>query len=215
MLKKEIAGVVRGDPNRTRELILAAALVEFSEKGLGGARIEIIAQSAGVNKQALYYHFGNKEDLFQATLEYGYRIIREFERGLVSYSTDPKENMASLVAAFFDTMNGHRHVGDLVAEENRLRGRHLFRSSRAKDLTSPFVEQVKEVYSEGVKKKVFRPGLDPEQLWITIVSIVQFYFSNMYTLSHILNNDLNKSTMLGRRREHVVEFVLSAIISHA
>jgi TetR/AcrR family transcriptional regulator len=213
MLEKEPAGVVRGDPDRTRKLILEAALLEFSEKGLGGSRIDTIAQSAGVNKQALYYHFGNKEDLFRATLEYGYRKIREFEKALASSSTDPEESMAGVIMAFFDAINNNRHVGALVTEENRLRGRHLFKSREAQDLTSPFVEQVRKIYSEGVDRKIFRSGIDPEQLWITIVSMVQLYFTNMYSLSHILNKNLDEDEMLRRRRKHVVEFILSAILA--
>ena len=199
MLEKEPTGVVRGDPERTRKLILEAALLEFSEKGLGGSRIDVIARNAGVNKQALYYHFGNKDDLFRVTLEYGYGKIREFERSLVSFSPDPKENMAGVIVAFFDAMNNNRHAGALVTEENRLRGRHLFKSRQAKDLTSPFVEQVRKIYSEGVDKGIFRPGIDPEQLWITIVSVVQLYFTNIYSLSHILNRNLDDSAMLLRK----------------
>jgi TetR/AcrR family transcriptional regulator len=54
------------DPERTREKILDAAVVEFGEHGYAGARISAIAQRAGVNQQLISYYFDGKEGLYQA-----------------------------------------------------------------------------------------------------------------------------------------------------
>ncbi len=59
----------RRDPERTRTALLDAALAEFAEKGLAGARVDEIAARAGVNKQMISYHFGGKEGLYQALHE--------------------------------------------------------------------------------------------------------------------------------------------------
>jgi TetR/AcrR family transcriptional regulator len=56
----------RRDPERTRERILAAALVEFGDKGFGGARVSRIAAQAGVNQQLISYYFGGKAGLYKA-----------------------------------------------------------------------------------------------------------------------------------------------------
>jgi len=56
------------DPEATKARILAAALREFSAKGIAGARVDAIAASAQVNKRMLYYYFGSKEGLFQEIL---------------------------------------------------------------------------------------------------------------------------------------------------
>src|SRR4051794_40431118 len=58
----------------TRAKILKSALREFAQLGLRGARVDVIATGAGINKQALYYHFGNKEALYRATLASVYDI---------------------------------------------------------------------------------------------------------------------------------------------
>src|SRR5437879_2231275 len=60
--------VVVRDPKRTRERILAAALKEFSTKGLAGARVDRIARRARINKRMLYHYFGHKDDLFREIL---------------------------------------------------------------------------------------------------------------------------------------------------
>ncbi|MBE1531106.1 TetR family transcriptional regulator [Actinomadura algeriensis] len=55
----------RLDAERTRRLLLDAALDEFSAKGFAGARVQDIADRAGVNKQLISYHFGGKEGLYR------------------------------------------------------------------------------------------------------------------------------------------------------
>ena len=57
-----------GDAKASRERIFAAATSEFAGHGIAGARIDRIAQSAGVNKQLIYAYFGNKRSLFDAVL---------------------------------------------------------------------------------------------------------------------------------------------------
>ncbi|HYS42257.1 MAG TPA: helix-turn-helix domain-containing protein, partial [Pseudonocardiaceae bacterium] len=52
------------DADRSRRLLLAAALDEFAAKGFAGARVQEIAARAGVNKQLINYYFDSKEGLY-------------------------------------------------------------------------------------------------------------------------------------------------------
>jgi TetR/AcrR family transcriptional regulator len=60
-----VAGRER-NPDRSRERLLAAAVEEFSAKGFAGARVEAIAQRAGLNKQLISHYFGGKDGLYRA-----------------------------------------------------------------------------------------------------------------------------------------------------
>ncbi len=55
--------------DRTRKLILRAAIREFSAHGLAGARTDAIAESAKVNKALLYYYFKSKKGLYAAAID--------------------------------------------------------------------------------------------------------------------------------------------------
>jgi AcrR family transcriptional regulator len=57
------------DTDKTKQLLLDAAVQEFAEHGLQGARVDRIAKSAGVNKERIYQYFGNKEQLFSRVLD--------------------------------------------------------------------------------------------------------------------------------------------------
>jgi len=60
---------MKRDAAATRERILAAATIEFAERGLAGARIDRIAAGATSNVRLLYAHFASKENLFALTLD--------------------------------------------------------------------------------------------------------------------------------------------------
>lgn len=203
--------VIRGNPEHTRDLILSASLDEFAMNGYGGGRIDEIAKKAGVNKQALYYHFQSKDGLYRATLEYGYELVRSFDPHLEGSDAPPPERLAELIASYFDNVRDHQNVVALVAEENRLQGRHLHDSAVVSTVNAPFVDQVAAIYRDGVADGSFRDGVDAQQLWITIVSEAQFYFSNAYTMSYILKADILSDAMVARRKAHIVAFILAGL----
>jgi AcrR family transcriptional regulator len=68
--RKITAARVGRNPDRTRQLILDAALKEFAARGFAGARVDVIARRAAVNKRMLYHYFQDKQGLFKAVLRY-------------------------------------------------------------------------------------------------------------------------------------------------
>src|SRR5487761_999524 len=71
LLARSSAVVAAGNAPRSvraaarREAILEAALDEFSARGFAAARLDDVAQRAGVAKGTIYLHFDDKESLFQ------------------------------------------------------------------------------------------------------------------------------------------------------
>jgi len=82
--------VVVRDPKRTRERILAAALAEFSTKGLAGSRVDAIARRARVNKRMLYHYFGHKDDLFREIMR---RKLEQRRTWAAAAPDDPGETL--------------------------------------------------------------------------------------------------------------------------
>src|SRR6478736_3761334 len=88
--------VLQRDPERTRTAILEAATKEFAENGMGGARVDAIAERAGTNKRMLYHYFGDKEQLYLHVLEDAYVGIRTAERALQIGDRSPEEGIGDL-----------------------------------------------------------------------------------------------------------------------
>jgi len=199
------------DPQRTRRRILEAATAEFARYGLGGARIDRIARRAGANKRMLYYYFGDKDSLFLAALEARYAHIREAERALRLEHLAPRAALERLVRFTWDYCLAHPEFITLLNSENLHKGRHLGRSKRVRAMHSPLVGMLREVLRRGARAGLFRRGIDPVQLYISIAGEGYFYLSNRYTLSRIFGRDLMAPRALAARARHISQIILNAV----
>ena len=95
------------DPDRTRDRILDAAVVEFGEHGFAGARISAIASRAGVNEQLISYYFDSKEGL--------YRTLQDRWRLTSADASRPELPIADVVAAFLRLNVEQRSYARLLA----------------------------------------------------------------------------------------------------
>jgi TetR/AcrR family transcriptional regulator len=97
------------DPERTRRALLDAALVEFADKGRGGARVSDIAARAGVNKQLISYYFGGKDGLYAALVEHWLQREAEF--------APPDLPLEELVARYVEDSVDHRDIHRIFIRE--------------------------------------------------------------------------------------------------
>lgn len=199
------------DPGRTRARILEAATREFARYGLGGARVDRIAAKARANKRMLYYYFGDKEGLFLAALEERYAHIRNAERALRLEHLEPRAALKRLVAFTWDYFLEHPEFMTLLNSENLHKGRHVRRSRRVREMHSPLVETLRAILRRGEEQGLFRKGVDPVQLYISIAGEGYFYLSNRYTLSRIFSRDLMAPRALAGRSRHITQMVLNAL----
>lgn len=198
----------RHQPAAAHHNILVAATAEFAAKGLEGARMDEIAARAGVNKRMLYHYVGNKEALWLAVLERTYEAMRDEERRLDVGSLPPLEGMRRLIEFNGAYCRDHPELLALLNNENLHHARYLRGSQRVKNLHSLLVEQIADLLERGRAQGVFRSGVDPVELYITIAAIGYFYFSNVHTLSAIFDRDLGATAARQRHLDHTVEVVL-------
>ncbi len=210
-MAKSPARAHRRDPDRTREAILAAAQHEFAAKGLSGGRVDAIARRARANKRMIYHYFGNKDGLYLAALERVYEDLRGTEKTLDLAHLAPEAAIRRLVEFTFDYSRQHPELISLINNENLHRARHLRKSRKVRELHSPFVALIDDILRRGVAAGVFRPGLDPVELYITIAAVGYFYLSNNWTLSAIFGRALGTDAACRKRKKHNVDVILNAI----
>lgn len=196
------------DADRSQGIILAAARDEFAEHGLGGARVDRIAERAGLNKRLIYYYFEDKEKLFQAVLEQTYRDIRTEELKLRLQDLEPATAVRRLIEFTWQYYFDHPEFITLLNSANLHRARHLSESKRARELNSPVIETLGAVLERGRKEGVFRGGVDPVQLYVSIAGLAYFYLSNSHTLSAIFGRDLLSHKARAERLSHMTDVIL-------
>jgi AcrR family transcriptional regulator len=196
------------DPERTRSDILEVATREFAEKGLAGARIDVIAEAMRTSKRMIYYYFGSKEGLYIAVLEEAYRRIRAIEANLHLEDLPPEDALRRLVGFTVDYQLANPDFIRLVMTENIHRGEYLKQSKSIQKLNVPAIEGLRRVYERGVAAGVFRVGIDPVDLHMSISALSVFNVANRHTFSIIFQRDLESPAALIARRDSIVEMVV-------
>lgn len=199
------------DPEGMRQRILDAATAEFANHGFGGARIDRIAKVAGANKRMIYYHVGNKEDLYLKVLEDTYDSIRAAERLLNLETLAPLQALIRLLEFTWQHYFDHPEFLALLSIENMHRARFLKKSRKVKELHSPFVALIGDILRRGEADGTLRPGIDPVQLYISIASLCWFYLSNNRTLSTIFGRDLLDPEAKKARLAHMTDLLAAAL----
>jgi len=200
------------DADRSQNTILAAARDEFAEFGLGGARMDRIAERAGLNKRLIYYYFEDKEKLFEAVLEQAYLHIREAERELKLLDLKPADAVRRLVEFTWNYYLDHPEFLTLLNSANLHKARHLQGSDRVREMNSPLIAMLGEILERGRKEGSFRGGIDPVQLYVSIAALSYFYLSNSFTLSSIFGRDLLAAKARSERLSHMCDVILGYVL---
>ena len=199
------------DAEATRNRILEAAKKEFARDGLGGARVDVIAERALANKRMIYHYFDSKEGLFQTVLENAYLDIRTAEQKLNLDHLDPVAALERLVRFTWDYYLKNPEFITLVNSENLHRAKHLKKSDVLQTYSRRFVAMVGAILTRGVAAGVFRPGVDPIQLNITIAAIGYYYLTNRFTGSILFEKDMMAKEALDERLRFNIETILRLV----
>lgn len=152
------------DPERTRERILCAALKEFAAKGFAGARVDVIARRAAINKRMLYHYFGEKEGLFKAVLR---RKITERQSWAETSSGEPEETLPFWFQAACKDPDWIRLLEWEALQEGN---KKLIDVSERRAAVTRGLERLRQRQARGQISAM----LDPRHVMLTIRSLTMF-----------------------------------------
>jgi AcrR family transcriptional regulator len=209
-----VAPIPRRTTNTKRDTIsrlLEVAKMEFTDKGLDGARIDEIARRAGITKQLIYHYYGSKEELFTAIIEEtAASAMAEF----VVLELDhlpPAEALRAFLFHVFDQYQRYPFLATSVVEENRQHGLHVSARNEFPHLTPLVWSKLGRILDRGVQSGEFRGGLDPTRLLATFTLLMGGCFIHGYCLSVMMRLDLNTAAGKTIWREHAANFILAAV----
>ncbi len=206
------AGVREQSAQATRETLLKAAIKVFGKQGLTGARVEQISRAAKSHDRMIYYYFGSKEALFVAVIEETYRRFNEAEARLALDLSQPVQALRDVIAFMWGYYQKHPEFITLLNSENLHRGRHIGKSARAGEYSSPALAVLSSVLGSGEAAGVFRPGLSARDVYLMIASMGYFYLSNRYTLSTFLGETLDDPSALAHWQQFITDAVLRTVL---
>src|ERR1700733_14929915 len=107
----------RGQPEESRASILGAAVAEFAEHGIAGARTDAIARAAHVNKALLYYYFKDKDALYEAVLDHVFSGMRDRLMPVLESDLEPREKLLEYLGRYFDYIAANPRFPRVVQAE--------------------------------------------------------------------------------------------------
>lgn len=137
--------------NNRAQRVVSAAGDEFARRGFEGARVDLIARRAGVNKQLVFYYYGSKRGLFQAVVG---RAAVELERALselVIGSGPALDRIRRALEAQFDFLARRPELVALLSEGGRAPGAPF----------APAIKRTVVLLAEGQGRGEVRDDVDP------------------------------------------------------
>jgi AcrR family transcriptional regulator len=190
------AAMAPRDPEATKAKLLAAARREFADKGIAGARVDAIAERAGVNKQLIYYYFGTKEDLFR-------EILRERLATPVAMPDGPEERAdrgRRLASLAIDSLADPDYVRLLMWEalEAGPTG-----SVQAEDERRERYQEMTERIRRDQAAGHVPAELDPEQVLLARIATVLFPSAFPQLVRLVTGRDIADPAFAEARAEHI------------
>lgn len=200
--------------DQTRDKILHAAIREFSEHGLAGARTGAIAAAARVNKALLYYYFRDKEALYTAALEEVAGKVADDAIAVLELDSSPGERVLRFALQHFDR-NISRHNFQALMQQEMVR----FRSGQsnamrilAKNAFEPMWGRALSLVEEGIRCGELC-DVEPMQLMYSALGANVFYFLSAPMVRLVAAIDPLEPTAMATRRNSAIEYLGQTIFT--
>ena len=194
----------------TEEKIIDAARTIFVKKGMDGARMQEIADEAGINKALLHYYFRSKEKLFDAILGQIIRIAFPKISSIITSEDDFKSKLVKFIDAYLDILHKHPFLPGFVIKEVNRDASLFFKLIKSHGFNPvPVFTKIQEAMDRG---EIIQ--MRPEHLVANVISLCVFPLAAKPIIEFVGFDGDQKATkqFYAERKEVVKTFVLNAIL---
>jgi TetR/AcrR family transcriptional regulator len=198
-------------PEETKAAILRAAMQEFADSGLDGARTDAIARKAGVNKALIHYYYKNKQSLYGASLDLVFAGLAKRMHEVLDRALPPREAVLAFAGAHFDYLASSPMYPRLVQHEMMRAGSpspHIRRI--VKRYLRPVQQRLVQILMQGVQSAELRP-INPFHFVFSMVAMNVFYFAGAPVVALITGKDPLDPARVAERRASVLDVVSAAV----
>jgi len=201
--------MIKAEESNTESEILEAAKKVFQRKGLFGARMQEIADDAGINKALLHYYYRSKQLLFEAVFKQAFNLMAPKLNEIINSDLDLEEKIRQFSKNYISFVIKHPYLPNFVIQE--LNSNPDFVSQLVSEKHFPNIKNFKKQVDELVAAGKIRP-IASNQLFINVMALNIFPFIGSPLLKGFTEmDDKAYQQMLEKRKTEVAEFVINAI----
>lgn len=193
----------------TEKQILNAAKNVFQTKGMDGARMQEIADKAGINKAMLHYYFRSKQLLFEAVFKNAFSLLAPQLNAILNDESSIEDKIKNFTSNYISFIIKHPYLPSFIIQELNRNQDFILKLKDNKGF--PNLDKFKKQVDEEVKKNIIKP-ISAEQLFINILALNIFPFVAKPLIMALTNADskVYKQLMEDRKIE-VANFIINSI----
>ncbi|PLX24056.1 MAG: TetR/AcrR family transcriptional regulator [Marinilabiliales bacterium] len=198
----------------TEQKILDAAKEVFQQKGMTGARMQEIADKAGINKALLHYYYRTKDKLFEKVFELAFSLFIPKVKEMMISDKPVFEKIEFFVENYLNLLQKHPYIpGFVISELNRnpeILVKIIGKNIQLKE--NNLLEKLERQISEEVVKGIIKP-ISAENLLTNVISLCLFPIVAKPILRGVLfeNDEKMYEAFLEQRRDFVKEYIINSI----
>lgn len=194
----------------TEEKILEAARNVFIRKGLEGARMQEIADEAGINKALLHYYFRSKDKLFDRIFLEVFKTITVGIGNFLSEDIPFFEKIKKFIDLYIDVLVENPYLPVFFLSEIQNNPERL-QNLVEKDVFKSMSGLIAQMMQETAQGKI-RP-IQPAHLILNMMGMLVIPFAVKPMMAPILKRqmDIDFDTLLEQRKEVVYNFIYNAL----
>lgn len=193
----------------TEQQILDAAKNVFQSKGMDGARMQEIADKAGINKAMLHYYYRSKQLLFEAVFKQVFSLLAPQLNAILNDDSSIEDKIRNFTSNYTSFMMKHPYLPNFIIQELNRNPDFLL---KMKDNPAfPNIEKFKKQVAQEVEKGILKP-ISAEQLFINIMALNVFPFVAKPLLVAFTNtDDETYKQLIEDRKTEVADFIINSI----
>jgi len=193
----------------TEAQILNAAKDVFQKKGMDGARMQEIANEAGINKAMLHYYYRSKQLLFEAVFNNAFSLLAPQLNKILNDDSSIEDKVKNFTSNYITFISKHPYLPNFIIQE--LNRNPKFFEKIQQNAAFPTLEKFKAQVALEVEKGILKPT-DGEQLFINILSLNIFPFIASPLIKGLLKvDDKGFKQLMEKRKIAVSEFIINSI----
>jgi AcrR family transcriptional regulator len=203
--KRKLGKQPRDVSEKTKQTVLKAALKIFAHEGFHNAKLRDISSLAGTTHSLIRHHFGSKDDLWKAVVDYGLnlqeknllRIIKSRE------SDDAVELFKDFIKSYVSTIAQKPELSKILLHDNSRSSPHLdYLIERQKQLHSIIEPVFKDVQKCGYFK-----GFDHDSFLVYVRALVETPIATRDITNQLLRDDILSQKGITIHTERVLRFL--------